>query len=154
MIGRSGIRNSGEVEGVVDFREEETVLVRNLEDEAGEADSRSDCFPEEDGEVTDGGLGLRDVAVEVEDSVGSGRREAALVSAAPVESTRLAGSAVGRVLGRVGDFEVAFVRGLVTFLIPSGSSASAFATRKSVPIFVAGKRHTSFLQGLDSGCSA
>ena len=39
MVGRSGTRSSGEVEGVVDFREEEVVLVRSLEDEAPEADS-------------------------------------------------------------------------------------------------------------------
>ena len=79
-------------------------------------------------------------------SVGSGRREVALVSVAPVEITRLVGSAVGRVLGRRGDFEVAFVRGLVTFLPSSGSPPSVCARRGSVPAFVAGgSKRTRFL---------
>ena len=123
------MRSSGEVEGVVDFREEEAVLVSGLDDEAPEADSRSDRFPDEGGEVTEGDLGLRDIVVEIEGSVESGRRGAALVSVAPVESTRRAGSPVGRVLGRRGDFEVAFVRGLVTFLTSFGGSLSVFAGR-------------------------
>jgi len=74
MIGRSGTRSSGEVEGVVDFRDEDAVLVRSLEDEAPEADSRSDRFPDEGGEVTEGDLGFRDAAVvvEIECSVESG----------------------------------------------------------------------------------
>jgi len=58
---------------VVDFREEEGVLVRSFEDEAAEADSRSDCLPDEGGEVTEDSLGLRDVAVEMEGAVESGR---------------------------------------------------------------------------------
>lgn len=114
VMGRSRTRGLGEVEGVVDFREAE--LVRGLEDETGEADNQSDCFPDEDGEVVEGGLGFRDAAVEMEDTVESGRREAALVSVALVETVRLVGSVVGRVLGRRGDFEVAFVRGLIIFL--------------------------------------
>jgi len=123
MTGRSGTRSSGEVEGVVDFREEEAVLVRSLEDEAPEADSLSDRFPDEGGEVAEGDLGFRDVVVEMDGSVESGRRGAVLVSVAPVERTRRVGSAVGRVFGKRGDFEVAFFRGLVK------SSASVFARR-------------------------
>lgn len=34
VTGRSRTRGSGEVEGVVDFREEEVVLARSFEDEA------------------------------------------------------------------------------------------------------------------------
>jgi len=153
-MGRSGTRSSGEVEGVVDFREEEAVLVCSLEDEAPDADSRSGRFPDEGGEVMEGDLGFRDVVVEMEGSVESGRREAALVSVAPVEITRLVGSAVGRALGRRGDFEVTFVRGLVIFLTSSGSSASVFAGRGSVAGLVAGgSGHTRFLRGLGSSCS-
>ena len=99
---------------MVDFREEEVVLVRSFEDDTAEADSRPDCLPEDNGEVTEGGLGFRDVAVEIEGAADRGRREVALVSAALVDTTRLVGSAVGRVLGRRGDLEVAFVSGLVT----------------------------------------
>ena len=147
------MRSSGEVEGVVDFREEEAVLVRSLKDEAPEAESRSDCFPDEGGEAMEGDLGFRDVVVEMEGSVESGRREVALVSAAPVEIARLVGSAVGRALGRRGDFEVAFVRGLV-ILTSSGSSPSVFTRKGSVPIIVAGRsRRTGFLQGLGSSRS-
>jgi len=58
---------------VVDFREEEGVLVRSFENEVAEADIRSDCFPDEDGEVTEDSLGFRDVAVEMEGAVESGR---------------------------------------------------------------------------------
>jgi len=114
------MRSSGEVEGVVDFRDEEVVRVRRLEDEVAEADNRSGCFPDDGGEVTEGDLGFRDVVTEIEGVMGCGRREAALVSVALVETTRLAGSAVSRVLGKRGDFEVTFVRGLVTFLAPFG----------------------------------
>jgi hypothetical protein len=134
-MGRSGTRSSGEVEGVVDFREEEVVLVRSLDDEAPKADNRSDCFPNEDGEATEGGLGFRDAVVEIEGAVENGRREATLVSVALVEKTRLAGSAVGRVLGRRGDFEAAFVRGLV-ILTSFGRPASVSSRRKSVLIIV------------------
>ena len=91
---------SGEVEGVVDFRED-AALVRNLEDEAAEADSLSDCFPDEGGEAVEG-LGFRNV--EIEGRVESVRREAALVSATPVEATRLVGPVGDRALGRGGDF--------------------------------------------------
>jgi len=154
MVGRSGTRSSGEVEGVVDFREEEAVLVRSLEDEALKGESWADRFPDEGGEATEGDLGFRDVVVEMEGSVESVRREAALVSVVPVETTRLVGSAFGRVLGRRGDFEVAFVRGLVIFLTSSRSSPSVFARRGSVPAFVVcGSRRTRFLQGLGSGRS-
>jgi hypothetical protein len=83
--------------------------LRSFEDEAAEADSRSDCFPDEDGEVTEGSLGFRDVVVEMEGAVESGRREAALVSVTSVETTRIVGSTVDRILGRRGDFEAAFV---------------------------------------------
>ena len=131
--------SSGEVKGVVDFRDEELVLVRSFEDEAAEADDRSGCFPDDDGEVTEGDLGFRDVAAEMEGAVWNGRREAALVSVALVETTRLAGSAIGRVLGRRGDFEVTFVKGLVTFLTSFGSPGSVSARRKSVPILGAGE---------------
>lgn len=152
-MGRSGTRSSGEVEGVVDFREEEAVLVRSLEDEAPDADSRSDRFPDEGGEVREGDLGFRDV-VEMGDSVESGRREVALVSVAPVEKTRLVGSAVGRALGRGGNLGVAFVRGLVILLTCSGSSASVFAGRGSAPGFIAGgSGRTGFLQSLGSSRS-
>ena len=119
---RSRTCGSGEVEGVVDFREEDAVLVRSLEDEAAEGDNSPDCFADENGEVTEGGLGFRDVAVETEES---GRREATLVSVALVETVRLVGSAICRDLGRRGDFEVAFARGLITFLTSFGGSASA-----------------------------
>ena len=95
--------------------------------EVAEADNRSDCFPNEDGEVTEGGFGFRVAVAEIEGSVESGRRGAALISVVPAETARLVGSAVGRVLGRRGDFEVAFVRGLVIFLTSFGSSDSVFA---------------------------
>ena len=118
---------------MVDFREEEVVLARGFEDEAAEADNRSDCFPEDDGEVTESDLGFRDVVVEIEGAMDRGRREATLVSVALVDTTRLVGSAVGRVLGRRGDFEVAVVSGLVT-LTSFGDSASVSAGRNSVSI--------------------
>ena len=106
---------SGEVEGVVDFRDEEVVLLRSFEDEAAEGDNRSDFFPDEDGEEAEGGLCFRDVIVEMEGAVESCRREVTLVSVELVEVIRLVGSAVTRVLGRGGDFEAAAFRGLVTF---------------------------------------
>ena len=85
--------------------------------------------------MTECGLVLRDVVIEIEGAVDRGRRKAGLVSTALVDTTRLVGSAVGRVLGRRGDFEVAFVGGLVT-LTSSGDSASVSARKKSVPILV------------------
>lgn len=148
------MRSSGEVEGVVDFREEEVVLVRSLEVEVAEADNRSKFFPDEDGEVTEGSLGLRDVVAETEGSAERGLREGALVSVAPVETARLAGSAAGRVLGIRGDLEAAFVGGLVTFLILFGGSASVLARRKSVPVCVVGElEHTWLLRGPASSSS-
>jgi len=138
---------------VVDFREEEVVLVRSFEDDTAEADNRSDCFPEDDGEVMEGGLGFRDVAVEIEGAVDKGRREEVLISVALVDTVRLVGSAVNRVLGRRGDFEVAFVSGLVT-LTSFGGSASASARRKSVPIFgVSELGHTDFFRSLGNSNS-
>lgn len=105
------------------------VLVRSFEEESAEVDNRLDCFPGDDGEVTEGGLGFRDVVVEIEGAVESDRREAAFVFAALVETIRLVGSSVGRVLSRRGDFEVAFVRDLVTLLTSFGGSASVSARR-------------------------
>jgi hypothetical protein len=135
---------------VVDFREEEVVLARNLEDEAAEADNRSDCFLEDDCEVTEGGFCFRDVVVEIEGAVDRGRREVILVSVVLVDTTRLVGPAVGRVLGRRGDIEVAFVNGLV-ILTSSGDPASVSIGRKSVPIFrVSEFRHTGFFQSLSN----
>ena len=149
--GRSRTCTSGEVDGVVDFREEEAVLVRRFEDEAAETDNRSDCFPDDDGEVTEGGLGFWDVVVEIEGAVESGRREAALVFIALVETTRLVGSSGGRVPGRRGDFEVFLVMGLIAFLTSSGGSASVFVGRKLVPISATSKLgHTALPRSLSS----
>lgn len=126
---------SGEVEGVVDFLEEEAVLVRSFEDEAAEANNRSVCFPNEDGEGTDGGLGFRDVVVEMEGAVDRWWREVTLVSVALVDGIRLVGSAVCRVLGKRGDFEATVVEGLVTFsTFPWGSDLES-AMRGSALIF-------------------
>lgn len=147
-MGKSETCGSGEVEGVVDFREEEVVLVRSLDVEAAETDNRSNRFPDEGGEVTEGGLGLRDVVVEIEGSVERGWREAALAPVAPVETARLVGSVVGRIFGIRGDFEAAFFKGLVTFLTSFESSASVFARRKSVPISATGElERTRLLRG-------
>lgn len=115
MAGRSRKCGSGEVEGVVDFREEETVLASSFEDEAAAADSRSDRFPDEEGEEVEEDLGFRDVVTEMEGAVERCRREVTLVSATLVGVTRLVGSATSRVLGRRGDFEIGVVGGLVAF---------------------------------------
>lgn len=142
--GRSRTCSSGEVGGVVDFREEEAVLVRRFEDEAAETDNRSDCFPDDD-------LGFWDVVVETEGAVESGRREAALVFIALVETTRLVGLSGGRVPGRRGDFEVFLVMGLIAFLTSSGDSASVFAGRKLVSISATSKLgHTGLPRSLGS----
>jgi len=98
--------------------------------------------------MTEGDLVLRDVVIEIEGAADGGRREAGLVSAALVDTTRLMGSAVGRVLGRRGDFEVAFVGGLVT-LTSFGDSASVPAGRKSVSILVMSElERTGFFRSL------
>jgi hypothetical protein len=150
-MGRSGICGSGEVEGVVDLREE-GVLVRGLE-ECPEADNRSNCFPDEDGDVAEGRLGLRD-AIVVERTEAYCWREVTLVSVALEEKPRLVGSAANRVLGRSGDFEAAFVRGLVTLLTSFGRSASVSA-RKSIPILAVRRLgHTGFPNGLGGSRSA
>ena len=115
LAGTSRSCGSGEVEGVVDFREEEVVLVRSLEDEAAEADNWSDCFLDEDGEETEGDLSFRDVVIEMEGAVESCRWEATLVSVAPEWEIRLAGSAASRVFGRRGDLEVSVIGRLVAF---------------------------------------
>lgn len=135
---------------MVDFREEEEVLARSLEEECPEVDSRSNCFPDEDGE---GSLGLRD-AIVVESEEAYCWREVTLVSVALEEKTRLVGSAVSRVLGRSGDFEAAFVRGLVTLLTSFGRSPLASA-RKSIPILAVGRLgHTGFPNVLGGSGSA
>lgn len=147
---RSRTYGSGEVGGVVDFREE-AVLLRSFEDEAAEADNRSDCFPDDDGGVTEGGLGFRDIVIEIGGVIDSGRRGAALVSVAFVDTTRLAGSAASRVLGRRGDLEMVFVIGLVSFLTSFVGSASLSPRRKLVPIFgVSESRHTGIFRSLSS----
>lgn len=115
---------------MVDFREE-VVLVRSFEDVAVEGDSRSDCFSDDGGEVTDGDLDFRDVVIEMEGAADSGRREVALIPIARVDVVRLVGSAVGDVLGKRGDFEPVFVNGLVTFLTSFGGPVSVFAKRVS-----------------------
>ena len=115
---------------MVDFREE-VAPVRSFEDVAAEGDSRSDCFPDDSGEVTDGDLDFRDVVIEIEGAADSGRREAALVPIARVDVVRLVGSAVGSVLDGRGDFEPVFVSGLVTFLTSFGGPVSVFAKRVS-----------------------
>lgn len=131
MVGAFRTRGSGEVEGVVDFREEEVVLVRSFEDEAAEAGNRLGCFPNEDGEGAEGGLGFRDAVDEMEGAMESCRREVTLESVALVEAIRLVGSVASRVLDMRGDFEAAVVRGLVTFSFSSRGSDLAFATRVS-----------------------
>jgi len=104
--------------------------------------------------VTKGGLVFRDVVIEMEGAVDRGRREAGLVSTALVDTTRLVGSAVGRVLGRRGDFEVTFVGGLVT-LASSGDSASVSAGKKSVSILVMSElERTGFFRSLGDSRSA
>lgn len=116
VMGMSRACGSGEVEGVVEFREEDVVLVRSFEDEAAGTDNWSDCFPGGGfGEMGED-LGFRDVVVEMEGAVESCEREVVLGSVALEEVARLVGSAVNRVLGRGGDLEAAFVKGLDTFL--------------------------------------
>lgn len=131
LNGVMGICGSGEVEGVVDFREEEAVVIRSFEDEA-EADNRSDCFPKEDGEGTGGGLGFRDVAADMEGATGGCLRDVTLLSVALAETTRLVGSAANRVFGNRGDFEAAFAK---LFAALPGSCESALVARWTlVPI--------------------
>lgn len=116
---------------MVDFCEEEVGLARSFEDVAAEGDSRSDCFPDDNGEVTEGDLDFRDVVIEIEGAVDSGRREVALVPIALVVVVRLVGPAAGSALGRRGDFEVVLVRGLIAFLTSFGGPVSVFAKRIS-----------------------
>jgi hypothetical protein len=133
---------SGEVEGVVDFREEEALLVCSFEYEAAEIDNLSDCFPDEEGEATGEDLGFRDVVVETEGAVESCRREVTLVSVTLVGVIRLVGSAANRVLGRRGDFGAAVAEGLVTFSTALWGSDLAFARRASVLIFLSERVRT------------
>ena len=120
---------------MVDFREEEVVLVRSFEDEYTEADNRSDCFPGKDGEETEGDLCFRDV-VGMEGAVESCRREVTLVSVALVEGIRFVGSTVSRVfLGGRGDFEGAAAESLATFSTFFWGSGLVSPGRASAPIF-------------------
>lgn len=130
-----GICSSGEVEGVVDFREEEEVAVRSLEDEATEANNRSDRFPDDDGEETGGDLSFRDVVVKVEVAMGF-RGEVALVSVALVETTPLVGLLASCPLGRRGGFEAIFVN----FLASLTSSELSFFRALDVVVLLNGFR--------------
>ena len=135
MVGRSRKCDSGEVEGVVDFREEEAALVSSIGDEAAEADSRPVFFPDEEGEEIEEDLGFRDVVTEIEGAAERCRREVTLVSVTLVGVTRLVGSATKRVLGRRGDFGVAIVGALVAFSTSLWGSVLAFTGRVSALIF-------------------
>lgn len=119
---------------MVDFRREEAVLVRNFEDEVAEVDSRSDLFPNKDGEGTEGDFAFRD-AVEMEGVVESFRREVTLESVVLVGAIRPMDPSIGRVLGRRGDFEATVVGGLVVFLNSTWGSDLVSTKMASTLIF-------------------
>jgi hypothetical protein len=153
LSGKVGVCGSGEVDGVVDFREEEAVVVRGFEDEDVEADKRSDCFPEDDNEEKEGDLGFRVVAVEMEGPVESCLREVTLVSVVLVETTRLVGSVLRRALGRRGDFEAAFVKVLVTLSTSFWGSVLESARRSALILLVGNLGRTGLHRGLGCGRS-